>query len=323
MSDDTNGGKSGTSGGGREQVSFQDVTRSVSSGQSLGFWGLWFGLLTAVGVTNAASSLTEAARFGEAVEPWKPYLWEATSAAGILLALPGLVWFVRRYPVSRHKIARQVFLHTAAALAFSALHITTMLSLREGIYAMTGNSYSFGPWLPGLIYELRKDLVAYLLIVTILNLMQTGGRIARRPARGLRDSSGLSLKAGESEDRSTPKVLILHDGGQSLAIDPASLLAVKAAGNYVELLRESATPLLVRATLAEVEVATRPFGFLRIHRSWIVAHNRIRQVTSTRAGDFRAQLDTGLVIPGSRRYRRGLKQDGGQPKPVVSPAAPD
>lgn len=276
---------------------------SPLSRHGLFFWGTWLSLLTAFALANAASSLTEAERFGMPLEAWKPYLWEATSAVGVLVALPALAWFVERFPLSRRRLGRQLLLHLAAALTFSALHITVMLTLREAAYAVTGHSYSFGPWVPGLIYELRKDLVAYLLIVVLLTLMKSTTSANQTKSR-------TAAQNPERSDAARPRPLLLPDGARSVSVDPTSLLAVKAAGNYVELLRRNESSLLIRATLTEVEAATQDFDFLRVHRSWIVARDCIRQVTSTRAGDFKVRLDGGLVVPGSRRYRGCLKQPG-------------
>ena len=299
---DANGGGFGTDG--------DRPSRSRgATAPGLAFWVLWLSLLTAVALANAASEVTEAARLGDPIEAWKPYVWEATSALGVLAALPGLVWFVRRAPLARRKLAKQVALHVVAALVFSAVHIAVMIVLREAIYALAGEPYSFGPWVPELIYELRKDLAAYLLIVVILNLMRSAGWLAAdRPqsavGAGRRKPSPVCPEG--SCTLPLQQSLVLPDGTRRLHVDPRGLLAAKAAGNYVELLREGAAPLLVRATLTEVEAAARPFGFLRIHRSWIVAGDRVRHIASTRAGDFRALLDCGLAIPGSRRYRGSL-----------------
>ena len=319
---DANGGGSGTDG--------DRPSRSRgATAPGLAFWGLWLSLLTAVALANAASEVTEAARLGDPIEAWKPYVWEATSALGVLAALPGLVWFVRRAPLARRRLARQVALHVVAALVFSAVHIAVMIALREAIYALVGEPYSFGPWVPELIYELRKDLAAYLLIVVILNLMRSAGWLEPgRPQGRLGRSRRNPPPECPEGPRSRPpqQGLVLPDGTRRLHLDPQGLLAAKAAGNYVELFREGAAPLLVRATLTEVEAAARPFGFLRIHRSWIVAGDRVRQIASTRAGDFRALLDCGLTIPGSRRYRSNLAALlGEEPSPgrEASPSAPD
>ncbi|MGP1256282.1 MAG: LytTR family DNA-binding domain-containing protein [Kiloniellales bacterium] len=322
MRSDANGDAFGTDGDPRSR-------RWVSTRRDLAFWGLWLGLLTAVALANAASDVTEAARLGEAIETWEPYVWEVTSALGILAALPALVWFVRRHPLSRQRLARQVAVHAMAVLAFSAVHIATMVMLREAVYVLVSKQYSFGPWVPELIYELRKDLAAYLLIIVILNLMRSAGWMAPdRPRSG----TGGDIQEAVSDSPESPRTvqprqsLILPDGTRRLRVDPQGLLAAKAAGNYVELLREGAAPLLVRATLTEVEAAARPFGFLRVHRSWIVAGDRVQQIASTRAGDFRALLDGGLAVPGSRRYRGNLTGLLGKQTPAdqtVSPSAPD
>ncbi len=79
-------------------------------------------------------------------------------------------------------------------------------------------------------------------------------------------------------------------GSAELDLDAARILAVRAAGNYVEIFGVGERPLLVRAALAEVEERVAPLGIRRVHRSWLVALDRVERVSTTSAGDFRLEL---------------------------------
>ncbi len=56
-----------------------------------------------------------------------------------------------------------------------------MVALRKAIYAIASGAYHFGSLPTEFLYELRKDVVSFLLIVTILNLLrEVERRLARR-----------------------------------------------------------------------------------------------------------------------------------------------
>ena len=63
---------------------------------------------------------------------------------------------------------------------------------------------------------------------------------------------------------------------------------------------------MFRATLADAETRLGDAGFVRVHRSWLIALHHLRALTPTGAGDYRAELSPGLSAPVSRRYKEAL-----------------
>ncbi len=49
-------------------------------------------------------------------------------------------------------------------------------------------------------------------------------------------------------------------------------------------------------------------GFQRVHRSAVVNLERIAEIVPYDSGDGEARLDTGAVVPVSRRYKQELRE---------------
>jgi hypothetical protein len=87
-------------------------------------------------------------------------------------------------------------------------------------------------------------------------------------------------------------------GGVPLAVEEIDWVA--AAGNYVELHAGQRT-MLHRAPLATVEAVLKPHGFVRIHRSRLVARRAIARVRPTDV-----VLHCGVSLKTGARYRAEL-----------------
>jgi DNA-binding LytR/AlgR family response regulator len=90
------------------------------------------------------------------------------------------------------------------------------------------------------------------------------------------------------------------------------ILAVQAARNYVEFVLEDGRRPLMRASIAQIEAALAPAGFVRTHRSWLVNAERVRALSAAGSGDFRLDLGGCLTAPLSRRYPAALARLRGE-----------
>jgi two-component system LytT family response regulator len=80
---------------------------------------------------------------------------------------------------------------------------------------------------------------------------------------------------------------------------------IEGYGNYAKLHVAKGTHL-VRTTLALLEQELNPERFARVHRSAIVALDRVRELISLGGGEYRLVLHDGTTIPMSQRYRDRL-----------------
>jgi hypothetical protein len=258
-------------------------------------WAIGAVFLLAVGIINALTLITEAERAGVPYDVREPWLLEGTSVLVLFLLVPAVAWFERRFPFAADTWPRMLGWHLLGSLAFAAAHIAGLWLLRTLVFGALGQPYTFlGNPLTDLLYEYRKDLLPYAVVVLFLSLTR-GIELAKREAdmarREARDTGRLTLKSG----------------GRTIFLDAASLDWASAAGNYVEIRANGATHL-VRIGLAALEqqLAEAKVPAVRVHRSRLVNRDKVREVIPTGDGDFRLRLADGSELRGSRRYRLEL-----------------
>ncbi len=247
-------------------------------------------LIVACGV-NVSSILIEDPPGHRGFQTWEPFLWEGSSVIAILTLFP-LVWMAYwRLHWHGRPLWQIVAIHAVVAVLFSLGHIGLMVAIRIAGYAVDGARYDFAQGDLGLqiIYEMRKDAISYAILFATCWVQD---RLLARQAPAAKAPERLEVKAD----------------GRTLYLDPAEVLAVEAAGNYVEFHRlDVDKALLVRGTLNQFEVQLKPHGFVRVHRSKLVNRGRIVGFEGTPSGDLRIRMTDGREIFGSRRYRENLE----------------
>jgi DNA-binding LytR/AlgR family response regulator len=274
--------------------------RLVTSGAPAGTSGARRGLLLRaylaitgvamlVAFINVMTQLDDARRFGRALSPAAVASWELSSAAAMLLASAVIYWTVRLAPVRRGRLAATLAIHAGASIVFSALHVGVMVLIRTALYAAAGSRYDFA--LSQWPYEYRKDLLTYIALAGVF-------WAAARLARGAEPAPQAASPAVPTFD--------IQDGGSIYRVTVREILAVRAAGNYVEFVLEDDRRPLMRASMARIEAVLAPHGLVRTHRSWLVNVGRVRALCPAGSGDFRLDLRGGLAVPVSRRYPAAL-----------------
>lgn len=240
---------------------------------------------------------------------WRPITWEITSFGGSLAAYWLIVWAVRRGTALAG--ARRLALHLAAATGYSAIHCTVMWTLRRAVYTAAGAPYGWSVPLGQILYEYRKDVFAY----AILGILYwAAARAIAAPAPPPTPSPILVPAAPIGPPVSGIPLFQIRDGAHLLRVPVSTILAAESSGNYVTIRLQDGREKLMRATLAQVESLLTGHGFLRVHRSWLINPGHVREITPTGAGDYRVVMDSGLLVPLSRRYpqaARSLRALGG------------
>jgi hypothetical protein len=263
----------------------------------LGGWASIAVFITLQTTANAFSQLRDLPR----LDPREPFVWEYTSALTTIALVPGLAWLLRLAPPWGGRWLRFAAIHLAGSLAYSALHVTGFVLLRMALYPLAGARYG---WRPDWLYEYRKDVVAYVGFLLILALCDWAAR----------------LWASRQAPAGGPRLYHLRDGSRVVRVPMTDIVAVTSARNYVEFHLAGGRKPLVRETLAKVEADLAAAGFLRTHRSWLVNPAHVRTVTPGVAGDFRLELDGGLMVPLSRRFPQALQSLRNPAEPSVPPA---
>lgn len=252
--------------------------------------------LAAVAIINALTITTEMERSGLAYDAREPWLLEFTSVLALFALVPLVGLYERRFPFSPDTWRSAIPWHILGSVLFSAGHILGMWLLRTLTYPLViGHPYVFFDDLPtDLLYEYRKDILPYAVVVLTLTLVRSLEEHRRE------------AEAARAEARETGR-LTLKSGGRTIFLDAKSLDWAEAAGNYVEIRANGATHL-ARLTLAALEqqLADAGVDVARVHRSYLVKRLKVQQVEPAGDGDFRIRMADGTELRGSRRYRTAL-----------------
>lgn len=262
----------------------------------------WFGFAFVNMAANTATVVMEHRRMADPLPAWQPLVWELTSMVMILLLVPWLVWFTRRYPLHWGAWRRHLPWHVLGSVVFSLVHVLGMVALRKLVYAAEGGTYDFGHWPTELLYEYLKDVRAYALFVAFIE----GYRFLRRRLQGEARMLDAPDVGPPLESLERPERFLVRKLGREFLVAATDIEWLQASGNYVNLrMRGHDYPL--RSTLTGLEAKLDPARFVRIHRSYMVNFDWIASIEPLETGDARVHLRDQTILPCSRRYREALR----------------
>jgi hypothetical protein len=264
----TNGGLFGTSGEARRTFLYGSLMFAVLAG--------------AINTVNVITIYHEEPQLGAL----RPIIMEGSSWLSFLFFtwLPWLAW--RMAPLAPRPGWRALFLHPIGAVLFSACHVGGFVAMRKLVYPLARRSYGYGPLGPQFLYELRKDVFAYVLLLA-------GFWLAER----------LVTPAAwrETNDRTYD----IRDGAKLTRVRLDDVLAIASAGNYVEFVLSDGRRILMRSPLGALETELGNRGFVRTHRSWVVNRRAVRGLKPEGSGDYTVEVGD-LNVPLSRRFPQAL-----------------
>ncbi|HJQ39292.1 MAG TPA: LytTR family transcriptional regulator DNA-binding domain-containing protein [Thermoanaerobaculia bacterium] len=82
----------------------------------------------------------------------------------------------------------------------------------------------------------------------------------------------------------------------------SDVAAAESVGNYVKL-HTAGGVFTLRCTLGALELRLDPRRFVRVHRSYIVNVDAIREIVALSHGEYKIVLARGMTMPLTRRYR--------------------
>lgn len=256
----------------------------------IGAWVLYMLIANTIGATSV---LMERARMGSMGNIWEPFVWEYSSGIASLLLIPFILMLDRRIPVRAETWRRSILMHLAATIPFSLVHVGAMVSLRKAVYFLSGATYDFGNVPVELLYEYRKDLLTYFLILAAI--------YAYRMFRA--NHTGADYDGDSGNTRA--EVFLVKRRGLVHRVPPASVDWVEAAGNYV-ILHVGDTSHPLRDTMKGIAERLGE-EFCRVHRSAIVNLSKVDSVVGLPGGDLLVRLGDGTEIRCSRTLRAELE----------------
>jgi two-component system LytT family response regulator len=131
--------------------------------------------------------------------------------------------------------------------------------------------------------------------------------LAGRRARGDHTARLRALVEARRAERLCLTRIAVRTQGRVVFLPVIEIEWLEAADNYVRL-HTGTGSYLVRETIAGLEMRLDPGQFLRIHRSWIVNLNRIREVQPWFHGEHILVLQRGTRLRCSRTYAADLQR---------------
>jgi hypothetical protein len=225
--------------------------------------------------------------------------------AGLLGAAitPLLLRLTRRFPVEGSRRWRHALIHAISIVSLS-LALIFIAHLLAG-WLLTGRD-------PRLEGSLDRQMVANapLLILCMAAFVAAAHafifwRRAEQESLSLARVRDQALQAGNAaEPKSYLTTVQVKSRGRTLLVPVAEIDWVETQGNYLALHVGSATHL-IRETLASFESSLDPGRFARIHRTALVAIDRVQEISNLSNGDASVRLVDGTQLRLSRNYRAG------------------
>lgn len=129
-------------------------------------------------------------------------------------------------------------------------------------------------------------------------------RLGPRERGGL-DARLRALLEHHERRRDVRPHLVVREQERYVLVPTTGIHALEATGNYVSLRCEKATHLL-RTTLSALEGRLDPRRFVRVHRSWIVNLDHVREARTASKGAWVLSTRSGLDVPVGAQYREAL-----------------
>jgi hypothetical protein len=255
------------------------------------------------GLVNIAANNTELRHLHITYLPWEPYVWEYSSALVVLAALPVIVIFDRRLPISWGTWRLNIARHLIGTILFSVYKVGATILLRKVAYAAIGGHFDPSLVPSGFGYDYLPNARTYLGVLVliycyrfILSQLQGEAHVFTNPDVG---------PPVDSLER--PQRFLVRKLGKEFLIAADEIEWLRAQGNYVNLqVRGRAYPL--RITMAAIEALLDPSKFVRVHRSYIVNLDYLLEIEPLDTGDARLKLRDGTLVGCSRTYRDALRE---------------
>jgi two-component system, LytTR family, response regulator len=131
--------------------------------------------------------------------------------------------------------------------------------------------------------------------------------VERVRARSATDAASIrSIASAARDQRGAITRFVARRGQKHYFVRVADVDWIEAEGNYLRLVTGDATHL-VRETMKDVEARLDPAQFVRVHRSTIVAVDRIRSIEAREHGDYVITMASGAKIDSSRGYSERVR----------------
>jgi two-component system, LytTR family, response regulator len=131
--------------------------------------------------------------------------------------------------------------------------------------------------------------------------------LLRRPDRDELDRRVQAMLELHEHRQSLRPHLVVREQERYLLVPVSEVHCLEATGNYVRLHCEQGSHLL-RGTLSAVEAKLDPQRFRRVHRSWIVNLDKVREAQPWTKGGWILLTRRGFKVPVGQQYHEELSK---------------
>lgn len=259
-------------------------------------------VLTLFAITNATTKILENIRDGETVDWLGAWASELSSIFAIFVLWPLILLFLRRLNLTLTNFRWRIFWHIPGFLIFSLLHIGLFVLLRKLLWALVGETYNFGTLGLNLLYDMRKDFLAYMGIMLSLYSYRFIITRLQGEAKFLSDSTET---ANDQEKPASKTQFLVKMLNSEFLVRVEEIAWIGSASNYV-LMHCGDRSYPMRQTLTRLAEQLDPTKFMRVHRTAIVNLEHVSSLQE--GGELQLQLKSGETVAVSKTYLAELKQ---------------
>jgi hypothetical protein len=262
---------------------------------------VWVAIMLVVTAIDTATVVADARRHGRPLDLSWAILLEGTSHLVLGAMVPLLYWFHRHFPLVPPGPA--ILAHLPATVPFSLIHVLAMSVLRWALAPLLDRTYAINLGFEALLYEYRKDAVTYLILSTAIVAMSYVFA-EKKESETMEAPEEAPPPAAQEPANPAGRLerFAVRRKDKEILVSAQDIAWIEAAGNYA-ILHVGGERYDIRSSLARLEAELDPARFVRVHKSYIVNVERVREVEPWISGDSRLKLDDGAVVSLSRRYR--------------------
>ncbi len=225
---------------------------------------------------------------------------EITSVAAFGVLIPFILMLLKKLQTEVEHLHHRLLWLLPFFVASSLLHVALFVLMRKLLWAAGGGEYTFfDPLLLGLVYEMRKDLVAFVVLVVTYH----GYQFIINRLQGEASFLGEEDDSDETKREKYSSQFLVKMLDREFLVKVDDIDWIQSASNYVVLhCGERHFPM--RQTLKRMLELLDPARFQRVHRTAIVNLERVQELKDK--GESQVVLSTGEAVPVSKTYLRQL-----------------
>lgn len=230
-------------------------------------------------------------------QAWWPSFGYSLAISSIWALLTAPMAFAVRRLEAGVPVSGRLLIYAAGLPLFATLHVGLFAMFYWPLYNGEGRIPTRWAMAESMFAsKLDVNTIFYLVLLGIVAGYSAFERRVRGAGDGPAARAGLSTQAASLQVREKGVLRLL----------PLEVIDwIGAAGNYAEV-HTGARAHLLEESLSSLAARLPPERFARIHRSAVVALDRIAEVRSLGRGDARVMLADGTELRLSRRYRGNL-----------------